>query len=194
MGQIWAKIRTSGVKSEYQNGKDWVNYCQSHPGQRSAPRWSRLAIAEHPAPLPSARPVGGSSGRPPGLHGAVTRCRPPARPGTPREVYRAALEASAPCHASAPWPSGDPLSARLAVLLTARSWTRCRPSTRPEPPRATQHTARSCPAIAQHPARGHQPSPGGHEYGDPPHSGGFRGICLLVCFHIILLWLILRVR
>ena len=141
-------------------------------------------------------------------------------PEPPRETQRAALEPPGFCPASGLWPSGGPLSARLAVLLTARSydqvpptrsardaqggvprrpggirplpcirpvalyqarlwpawpsfrtarsWTRCRPSTRPEPPRATQHTARSCSASIQHPASLLSARPAGGPAGRPP--------------------------
>ena len=42
-------------------------------------------------------------------------------PEPPRATQRAALELPGFCPASRPWPSGGPLSARLAVLLAARS-------------------------------------------------------------------------
>ena len=78
----------------------------------------------------------------------MTRCRLSTRQGPPRATQRTAPELPGPCPASGPWPSGDPLSARLAVLLTARSRDQM-----PAHPRGQSRPGRhsappwSCPAL-----------------------------------------------
>ena len=68
----------------------------------------------------------------------------------PDAWQRAALEPSGPCPASGLWPSGGPLSACLAVLLTA--WSRDQ-----VPP---IHPARDAQGDAAHRAGAARPLPG----------------------------------